>query len=227
MIKNNSNKLNKLHNCNLPWIYLNTGINNGKYNMLCDAFLLNSRINEVVKNPILRVYGWSEATVSLGLNQKMDELKLNHPFVKRITGGQAVFHGTELDELTYSVCLLYENNIKSLYEKIGNVLLKFLSKYSLTGEFGYSDKNYINDFNCFNSKTSADIVVNDIKVIGSAQSRKKKYVLQHGSIRLDLIRSLSDVELDFNRAAFDLKSSFEDELKIVFNDPSLSETINK
>ena len=199
--------------------------------MLCDSFLLNERLSGNIKNPVLRVYAWSEPTVSLGVNQKVDEMTenmtLNHTFVKRITGGQAVFHDTELNELTYSVCLYYEYQIKSLYKEIGEALISFLSKYGIKGEFGYSDKNYFNNFNCFNSKTSADIVVNDVKIIGSAQCRKKKYVLQHGSIRLDLIRNLSGVELDFQKAAFDLKSSFEEELKITFNQESLCETINK
>jgi len=225
------NKSDESLNIDLSWLYLNTGSNTGKYNMLCDSFLLNSLLTGVLKNPILRIYSWSEPTISLGLNQKDDEIMAkrisNYPDVKRITGGQAVFHDTELNELTYSVCLFYERSVKSLYDEIGKVLLHFLAKYNLKGEFGYSDKNYLSDFNCFSSKTSADIVVNDIKVIGSAQCRKKKYVLQHGSIRLDLIRNLSDLKIDFNKAANDLKSSFEDELKIAFNDAPLYETIDK
>jgi len=82
-------------------------------------------------------------------------------------------------------------------------------------------KNYVEDFNCFNSKTSADIVVNDVKVIGSAQCRKKRAFLQHGSIKLDKIRELSGKNITSEMAVSDLKIAFEKSLKINFQDYSL------
>ena len=189
--------------------------------MSCDSYLFNKVMNGEILCPVLRLYGWSEKTISLGVNQKLQE---GSNVVKRITGGQAVEHGLSDDEITYSICLHYEGNRKELYFEIGNVFIDFLDKYNLTGTFGYSNNSYINDFDCFNAKTSADIVVNDIKVIGSAQRRKmlkekkKKYILQHGAIKLDKIRDLSRKKLNFEDAAREIKNSFKEVLNVQFED---------
>lgn len=217
---------------NKEWLYLNTGVSNGEFNMSCDEFLLEELMAESIALPILRVYSWASQTLSVGVNQKSSSSLF--PLVKRITGGQAVLHGTKDDELTYSIVFSIPSsvlNVKKIYFDIGQVLISFLSNFGLAGKIGYSDKNYINDFNCFDSKTSADIVACDVKVIGSAQKRKTKkdsqgnrnqYILQHGSIRLDIIRKLSQMDVSFDQAADHLKASFERELRIKFFNYSLS-----
>ena len=211
-----------------PWLFFNTGVNNGAFNMSFDNYLLQSQIEGRLNLSLLRLYGWSEPTVSIGQNQILKEtdkqLLFAYPLVKRITGGSAVLHDRSFGELTYSVCLHYEKSAKNLYFDLGQVFICFLSKYGLSAAFGYLDKNYFSDFNCFNSKTSADIVINDIKVIGSAQCRKKKHILQHGSIKLDEIRKLSCKNLDFNQAIDDLKIAFEEVLQIKFLDYNVSST---
>ena len=99
----------------------------------------------------------------------------------------------------------------------------FLQTYGLSGQYGYSNNSYFELFNCFDSRTEADIVINDIKVIGNAQCRKKEYVLQHGSIRLDIIRKLSGKDINFEDAKINLKKSFENKLKIRFMDYTLTD----
>ncbi len=195
--------------------------------MSCDEYLLDCLIRGLITKPILRVYGWSEETVSLGVNQDINSNETksclnSFPFVKRVTGGQAVVHKSPQDELTYSVLLFYTKSAKKLYLEIGDVLFSFLRQLGLNPVFGNSS-NYLNDFNCFNSKTSADILVNDVKVIGSAQCRKKKFILHHDSIRLDLIRKLSLRSLYFNEAIVLLKRSFEEVCQINFQEYSLYE----
>ncbi len=210
----------------LDWFFLETKPNSGIFNMSCDLFLLNSIENSHTTNPILRIYSWDKETLSVGANQKEEQIKSNFnssiPIVKRITGGQAVFHGTSSNELTYSIFLEFGSKIKDLYVEVGKVMLLFLKNYGLTGDFGYSDKNYLDKFNCFESKTSADISVNNIKVIGSAQLRRKNYVLQHGAIKLDIINKLSQKNISFSQASKDLKDAFQEQLKIKFSDYLLS-----
>lgn len=204
------------------WLYLNTYAHDGVFNMELDNYIFDKVISGVIKNPVLRFYCWDRPTVSLGVNQDFSNvLELgkyisSFPFVKRITGGSAVFHGLPSCEITYSLSLFYEGSAKTLYYDLGNVFLSFLEKYGLKGSYGDSGSEYLSDFNCFSSKTSADIVVNDIKVIGSAQCRKKKYILQHGSIRLDEINKLSRGVISYDQAAKDLKTSFEDKLGVKF-----------
>ena len=212
------------------WLFLDTGVNNGTFNMSRDNFLLDSISNNSIKLPLLRVYGWETPTISFGANQSINQSDQNHsnnfPTVKRVTGGQAVLHGSPDNELTYSVFIKYRYKVKQLYFEIGEILLAFLETFSLKGEFGYSSNNYSKDFDCFNSKTEADIVVNDVKVIGSAQYRKKEYVLQHGSIKLDIIRRLSGKNIDFEHAKVNLKKAFQDKLKIDFTDYALANSLD-
>ncbi len=226
------NNLSESLSYKLPWVFLNTGSGDGNFNMLFDVLILNRMSEGLISNPVLRLYAWSEPTLSLGANQKLENNNYhNVPIVKRVTGGQAVLHGTVQNELTYSVCLYYEDSLKTLYKEIGSVLLRLLNGYGLLGEYGYSNSTYLNQFNCFESKTQADIVINNVKVIGSAQYRKRKFVLQHGSIKLDLIRKLSGKEVYYKDVVADLKTAFKTELNISFlennNSDILCEKISK
>ena len=223
--------LSYLKNKNLTWFFLNTGVNTGDFNMACDEYLLKELIRGNFQLPVLRFYGWVEPTISLGVNQQLkNNIKLKHYFpftntvVKRMTGGQAVLHGMNSEELTYSIVVHYLQSAKQFYCETGNVFLHFLKNYDLNGSFGFGTGDYTCDFNCFNSKTPADIVVDGVKVIGSAQRRKKQYILQHGSIRLDLIRKLSQKEISFNEAADNLKTSFNSKLQVDFINYALNDS---
>lgn len=191
--------------------------------MSCDNYLLNLLSNNIVHQPILRIYGWDKPTISIGANQNSIDIPKDYIVVKRATGGQAVTHGLSSDELTYSVLINYGYKVKQLYHEIGEALILFLAQYDLKGVIGYSSNDYFKQFDCFNSKTEADIVVNDTKIIGSAQYRKKEYVLQHGSIKLDMIQKLSGKLTNFEDAGKKLKDSFANRLKIKFVDYTLTE----
>lgn len=218
--------LNYIHNISPVWFFLDTGINKGEFNMFCDNFLLDSLSKNIIKFPLLRVYGWTEPVLSFGVNQKFQNSFNGYKAVKRITGGQAVSHGLPDNELTYSVVIRYGYKVKQLYFEIGEILLTFLNLYNLKGNLGYSSNNYFKSFDCFDSKTEADIVVNDIKVIGNAQCRRKEFVLQHGSIKLDIIRKLSGKNINFQNAKVKLKNAFQDKLKIKFVDYHLTCPLN-
>jgi len=216
------NYLNNHH-----WLFLNTGVSDGTFNMACDSYLLESVFSSLVSLSYLRVYSWSYPTYTIGANQTISEIEQcfvsGVPIVRRLTGGKAVLHSQSNDEITYSICMQYKKHFKDLYFEIGRVLIKFLNRYSLQGQIGYLKNYNIKQFDCFESKTSADIVVGDIKVIGSAQFRKNGCILQHGSIRLDKIKKLTKNEVDFNDAVFNLRASFESVLNIKFLDYFLEE----
>lgn len=214
------------------WFYLSTGINDGLFNMYCDNYLFNLADSGLLKFPLLRFYGWNAKTISLGVSQTINEAKkYGLPIVKRITGGLAVLHGTKSEELTYSIFVSSNQNFRRLYIQLGEVFINFLNDLGLNAGFGYDSKDYKLSFDCFESKTVADIVSHDIKIIGSAQYRTKSAILQHGSIRLDRISSLLNSNISFEHAIEKLKKNFEKKLNISFVDfylPELSyETINK
>jgi lipoate---protein ligase len=134
--------------------------------------------------PTLRLYSWSPAAVSIGYFQSLtlevdvEECRRQKvDVVRRITGGGAVFHE---HELTYSIVVpesMVPKDIIRSYETICGAVVKGLRSLSIDARF-----SPIND-----------IVVYGKKVSGSAQTRRNGFVLQHGTIILDV-----DVEQMFS-----------------------------
>ena len=100
-------------------------------------------------------------------------------YVRRITGGGAVFHD---NELTYSIVIPESHpqipkNIIDSYKRICGAIMKGLDKLGI-------DSKYF---------PINDILTNNKKISGNAQTRKSKTVLQHGTILMDV-----DVEKMFS-----------------------------
>jgi lipoate---protein ligase len=159
---------------------LETGCNPGAWNMALDETLLTNLVDH--DNPILRLYGWQPPCVSIGYFQSMEEevdvLKCSSmgvDVVRRITGGGAVLHEFEL---TYTfITKNYPTNILESYQFICEPVVLCLDR------LGYSAR-YV---------PLNDIVVDNKKVSGNAQTRKNNILLQHGTILLDV-----DVEKTFS-----------------------------
>ena len=166
------------------WRLIPLEIHNGYWNMALDEAILRSVINKEVPYTI-RFYKWSPSTVSIGQNQSLtSEVDLDFikqkgfNVVRRITGGGAVFHD-EFREITYSiVCPLdfLENlgakSVMEQFEIIEMGIITGLRFYGLTPEKGI--------IHC------PAIFLDGKKFSGNAQVRKKRYVLQHGTILLEL-----------------------------------------
>lgn len=214
-----------INNLSDTWYLLDTGVSDGKFNMACDLFLLNSLIQGFIKFPVLRFYSWNKRTISLGFNQVIDKnlLSEDYSFVRRMTGGHAVFHGLCDEELTYSLVVRLDSGFKKLYFELGDLLVLFLAQYGLKSDFGKSHENYKSYFNCFDSKGLSDLVISDVKIVGSAQLRRNKCVLQHGSIKLDKINILCGSKITYDRAVLDLKKTFKENLNVNFLSYNLTE----
>lgn len=173
-------------------------VKTGRENMQIDSDLLENAIKLQAKEPVLRLYGWSPACVSLGRNQKdvfidYDYLKSqNIDVVRRLTGGRALLHD---NEVTYSfVCpvnyLKNGANVVESYKEISQILIDNLKKLKIDLNFG-SEKAVRTKFDyCMLISTGADLCFNGKKLIGSAQYRKEGYILQHGSILYDYDKKL-------------------------------------
>ena len=173
-------------------------VKTGQENMQIDSDLLEYAIKNQLKEPIFRLYGWSPACVSLGRNQKSDFLDLdflkqnNIDYVRRLTGGRALFHD---NEITYSyICPIsfLENgeNVVNSYKEISKILIAALKKLDIELDFGGIKKvNGHKDY-CMLVSTGADLCYQNRKLIGSAQFRKEGYILQHGSILYDYDKEL-------------------------------------
>lgn len=172
----------------------------GSENMAIDEKLLDEAIVSNAE-PILRFYGWLEPTLSFGKNQQMFEFP-NFPIVKRITGGRALLHDKEL---TY--CFICNKNflengdsIINSYKQISNGLILGFQELGLNLEFPSYQKVSAKSGYCMNLATGSDLSYQEKKLIGSAQARKRGYILQHGSILLDydkvLLEKIFDEKVD-------------------------------
>lgn len=163
------------------WRLLKTQNNTAFTNMAIDKAVLVS-ISKNKVPPTVRFYTWKPPAISIGYFQSLsDEVDLDVcknlgiQYVRRITGGGAVFHDKEL---TYSIVIpesnpLVPKNILESYRRICGAVIKGLKHLWI--ESKYAPIN--------------DILVNGKKISGSAQTRKLKTVLQHGTV-------LTDVDVD-------------------------------
>jgi lipoate-protein ligase A len=139
------------------------------FNMALDELLLNSA-PEI--GPTIRFYRFSPSAITIGYFQRVEETvnldevrKLGIGFVRRATGGGAVYHD-ERGELTYSVVLPARESVLESFKKICNGVVLTLRRMEIQAEF-----SPIND-----------VVVRKRKISGSAQTRRSGFLLQHGTI---------------------------------------------
>ncbi|MFH1238932.1 MAG: lipoate--protein ligase family protein [bacterium] len=186
---------------------LQTGYLDGAANMAIDEMLLmNSRhlLGERYQ-AILRLYGWTNPTLSLGYFQPtpviMNQLRQSaeaegFPFevVRRLTGGATILHDLEL---TYSFVISEDNplvkgEVTESYRTICRGIVRGLESLGIEAEFfrapdESAEKAYAPKSNfCFANHSKYDVVFKGKKLVGSAQRRKNGFILQHGAILLDI-----------------------------------------
>jgi lipoate-protein ligase A len=177
-----------------PWRLLRTGHGRPGYNLSCDEALLRSENDR----PVLRLYGWCPAALSLGHFQPSEPFvkraeKAGVEIVRRQTGGGAIYHD---DELTFCVVATpgrdgYPSDTIAAYQGIHELLIEALGSLgaalSFRGEDAPLSIRPRDASMCFEDHTSMDLVdAEGRKVVGSAQRRANGRVLHHGSIPLSV-----------------------------------------
>ncbi len=154
--------------------------------------------------PALRIYGWSHPTLSLGRFQ--DPLRAvdqrfcrerRIPVVRRPTGGAAVLHDREV---TY--CLVgpshlppFAGSLLHSYRRLATGIAAGLSLLGAEPDPSVrapSLPRRLHPEQCFARASSYEITFGGLKVVGSAQVRRRGAALQHGSILLDADPELFD-----------------------------------
>ncbi|MBD8026088.1 lipoate--protein ligase family protein [Ureibacillus sp. Re31] len=152
--------------------------------------------------PVIRFYEWNPATLSIGYFQRamkdvdFEAVKAqNLGFVRRPTGGRAVLHE---HELTYSIIVTEQYpempaGVTEAYRVLSEGLLLGFQNLGLKAYFSVPDtEEKLADLKkpksavCFDAPSWYELVVEGKKVAGSAQTRQKGVILQHGAILLDL-----------------------------------------
>ncbi|CAG7651038.1 biotin/lipoate A/B protein ligase family protein [Paenibacillus allorhizosphaerae] len=183
------------------WRFIHSGLCSPEYNMAVDEAILTAH-GEGKVPPTVRFYGWNPATLSVGYFQKAkDEVDFEAidregiGFVRRATGGRAVLHD---QELTYSIIVSESypgipRSVTEAYRVLSEGLLLGFRKLGLAADMvqlvNEEEKAKYASMGsaaCFDSPSWYELVVEGRKVAGSAQTRQKGVVLQHGSILLDL-----------------------------------------
>ncbi len=175
----------------------------GAWNMAVDEAILEGVFSGESPST-LRLYAWEPGCLSLGHAQPFSEVNLiklqenSWDVVRRPTGGRAILH---IDELTYSVLApLSEPRVKGgvleSYLRLSKALLEALNILGLNPKSKEDSSNQNTKQPnpvCFEVPSNYEITVNDKKLIGSAQARRKEGLLQHGALPLygDLTRIIT------------------------------------
>lgn len=184
----------------------------GAENMALDEVLLDSALNS--HECALRIYSWNQPTVTLGYFQRSDQQLADPlqqlPRIRRLTGGGAILHH---HEITYSLVVPpsheKRHNPSLLYGTIHRAIVQLLAQSGCSAALRGDSANEVQlseaePYLCFLRQDPNDIVCRPrnvpgraaelepnqtlyaaaIKIVGSAQRRRKGAVLQHGSILL-------------------------------------------
>jgi lipoate-protein ligase A len=179
------------------WRFLKDGLRDGASNMAIDEAILWAGLKGIV-SPTIRLYGWSPAAVSLGYAQdpkkdiNLDSCRgLGLDIVRRPTGGRAVLHE---QELTYSLVAPEDifpkpGSVLGVYKEISQALIVGLSLLGIEAQLvpAARKKGSVSAF-CFSNPSTYEVAVGGKKIIGSAQRRCRGYVLQQGSIIIQIDR---------------------------------------
>lgn len=143
---------------------------------------------------VLRLYQWAVPTVSFGRNQvavgrySADAARrLGVDVVRRPTGGRAVWHQ---EELTYSVVLPLKSfgGIREAYAAVHEGIVAGLRALGVPAQVARDTgpvPGPAGDGTCFIGPAPGEVVVGGRKLVGSAQVRVRRALLQHGSILLE------------------------------------------
>jgi lipoate-protein ligase A len=142
---------------------------------------------------VLRIYGWSAPTLSLGRHQSARgrydlerAAALGVSFVRRPTGGRAVLHHREV---TYSIAAPAEplGGLRESYAWINRLLVEGLQQLGVdaheAASVGHAPPP--GSAPCFEVPVDGEIIANGRKLVGSAQVREDGALLQHGSILVE------------------------------------------
>ena len=168
----------------------------GAGNMAVDEAILQA-VGRGQAPPTLRMYRWSEPTLSVGYSQACEDIAAAGaevqalPLVRRPTGGGGIVHA---DELTYSLVLPVSaggTGPAEIYRRMNAAIISAVE--SLTGKPGAlrelgrdaaAGAARPRPFYCFDRRSRNDLLAGTDKLAGAAQRRTGRAVLQHGSLIL-------------------------------------------
>src|SRR2546428_7488670 len=145
--------------------------------------------------PTLRFYAWTPPCLSLGYFQQIDVVDLEGcralgvEVVRRPTGGRAILHDREL---TYSLALPasvlgHDGGVLASYHRLSLALQDGLRRLGVPATLAPESASSpgVHGTACFDRPSAHEILLHGRKLVGSAQMRRGRGVLQHGSILIE------------------------------------------
>ena len=167
----------------LPW-----DTRDGPHNMAADEAMLHSAAAAHIAS--LRFYGWTPATLSLGYFQSASARLTNPlhaalPWVRRPTGGATLVHDCEA---TYALALPPGppwHAVEPWMPRTHRIIAEALTTLGVPKRLALVEKpNRPGNVLCFQQHTPGDLVCDSAKIVGSAQRKHRRALLQHGGILL-------------------------------------------
>jgi len=144
--------------------------------MATDEAILTA-ITENKSPPTVRFYQWTPPAVTIGYFQNpqkevdLEYLKQNKiDLVRRITGGGAVYHDKELTYTLFVPTDQISEDILESYKIICGAIVNGLKTIGINAQF----------------LPINDLLINNKKFSGNAQTRKNGIIMQHGTILLEV-----------------------------------------
>jgi lipoate-protein ligase A len=163
--------------------------------MAYDASLLEKVRSGEAQQPQFRLYRWSEPTISLGCNQKIEKAVdqeavgvLGYSVVSRPTGGRALLHK---GDLCYAIVSRRDwhsefHSLSATYKVISSAIIECLARIGVVVSQAATPKKRQRMGNdpCFATMSLFEVMIRGRKICGSAQFRTGGSFLQHGSLRV-------------------------------------------
>ena len=178
------------------WRLLVTEPVDGATNMAIDQALWRGR-QDLTSPPTVRFFAWNPPTVSLGYGQPLDDAvsvetarRLGVGIVRRPTGGSAIYHDGPERELTYSVAATNDDlevttDLLEAYRWIARALARGLRALGVSADIVATPRaKGLTPAFCFARTGRYEIELDGRKFVGSAQRRRGRCFLQHGSVLL-------------------------------------------
>lgn len=164
--------------------------------MAIDSALLD--LAEAHGSAFLRLYCWEPYCLSFGRHEPArrrydgERIRaLGLDCVRRPTGGRAVWHAREL---TYAVAapLSTFGGLTHAYHALHDLLAGALRRLGAAPHLAprSSPTAGVHSGPCFAAPVGGEVLIDGLKVVGSAQLRQGQAFLQHGSVLLDDDQSL-------------------------------------
>lgn len=163
-------------NSPLVWRLIDSGIVSPEYSAASDEAILNARVGELAPNTV-HFYIRDSPTVSIGYNESVTDSvsiyeaeRRNVKIIRRFSGGRAVY--TDQGQLIFALVIdnsFLPSDLVESYARICSAIVRGLSFLGVKAEY----------------KPVNDVLVNGLKISGSAQLRRGAITLHHGTMMVD------------------------------------------